>query len=115
MGRLAADAIDRMVSPQGFARQLAAIVADGSRVERLAQVELPTLVIHGDADPLVPLAAGESIAHAIPGAELETIKDMGHDLPESLIPTLVARIGRFLHNVEANRPLSPDRIRGGLA
>lgn len=115
MGRLAADAVDRMVSPQGFARQLAAIVADGSRVERLGQVELPTLVIHGDADPLVPLAAGESIARAIPGAELEIVKDMGHDLPESLVPTIVARIGHFLHSVEASRPLSPDRIRGGLA
>ncbi len=115
IGRLAPAAIDRMVHPQGFARQLAAIVADGSRVERLESVALPTLVIHGDADPLVPLAAGEDIAQSIPGAELEVVREMGHDMPESLIPTLVARISRFLHGIEAQRPVTPDRIRGGLA
>lgn len=115
MGLLAAAAIDRMVCPAGFARQFAAILSDGNRVERLAEVTTPTLVVHGDADPLVPLAAGEDIARAIPGAELEVIPHMGHDLPGSLLPSIVARIHRFIKKVEADRPLTEDRIRGGLA
>ncbi|MCC5888142.1 MAG: alpha/beta fold hydrolase [Gammaproteobacteria bacterium] len=115
MGQLAAAAIDRMVHPAGFARQFAAILSDGNRVDRLAQVRTPTLVIHGDADPLVPLAAGEDIAKAIAGAEIEVIPNMGHDLPASLLPTLVSRIHRFIKGVEAARPLTADRIRGGLA
>ncbi|MCC5870760.1 MAG: alpha/beta fold hydrolase [Gammaproteobacteria bacterium] len=115
MGLLAAAAIDRMVCPAGFARQFAAILADGSRVERLGKVTTPTLVIHGDADPLVPLAAGEDIARCIPDAELEVIPRMGHDLPASLLPTVVSRVHRFIRTVEAGRPLTADRIRGGLA
>lgn len=115
MGLLAGAAIDRMVHPAGFARQLAAILSDGNRVERLAGVRTPTLVIHGDADPLVPLAAGADIAAAIDGAEIEVIPRMGHDLPASLLPSLIGRIHRFIKQVEAARPLTADRIRGGLA
>lgn len=115
MGLLAATAIDRMVCPTGFARQFAAILADGSRVERLAEVTTPTLVVHGDADPLVPLAAGEDIARAIEHAQLEVIADMGHDLPATVLPRLISRIHRFILEVEASRPMTEDRMRGGLA
>lgn len=115
IGRLAAAAIDRMVCPAGFARQFAAILADGNRVERLGRVTLPTLVIHGDADPLVPLAAGEDIANAVANAELEIIPEMGHDLPDSLLPRVAGRVHRFIKAVEAARPLTADRLRGGLA
>jgi len=117
IGALAARAIDRMVYPEGFARQLAAILADGSRVARLDQISAPTLVIHGDQDPLVPLAAGESTAAAIPGAVLEVVSGMGHDLPETLIPSLVELIVRFTERVEGERTQTqtPESGHGGLA
>lgn len=74
--------------PQGVARQMAAIVADGDRRSMLATIKAPTLVIHGEADPLVPLAGGKDTAANIPGARLLTIPGMGHDLPLALVDTL---------------------------
>lgn len=74
--------------PQGVARQMAAIVADGDRRALLATIKAPTLVIHGEADPLVPLAGGKDTAASIPGARLLTIPGMGHDLPLALVDTL---------------------------
>lgn len=75
--------------PAGFQRQLTAILASGSRREALAAVRAPTLVIHGDDDPLVPLAAGEATARAIPGARLLVIPGMGHDLPQGTWPQII--------------------------
>lgn len=115
IGALAAETIDRMVYPEGFTRQLAAIVSDGSRVERLQRITVPTLVVHGDQDPLIPLAAGEDTARAIPGAQLAVIDGMGHDLPASLIPGIVEQITGFVAGVDASRPAAPDTLRGGLA
>jgi pimeloyl-ACP methyl ester carboxylesterase len=103
IGRLADVALDRAQNLEGFTRQLAAIVADGSRVQRLGAVRVPTLVVHGEADPLVPPAAGQDTARAIPGARLELIPEMGHDLPEPLMPDLVERIGNFIIGVESDR------------
>jgi pimeloyl-ACP methyl ester carboxylesterase len=60
---------------------MVAIVADGERAQQLGRIQSPTLVIHGDADPLVPLAHGQDTAQRIPGARLVTIEGMGHDLP----------------------------------
>lgn len=74
--------------PQGVARQMAAIVADGDRRALLKSITVPTLVVHGEADPLVPLAAGKDTAANIPGARLMTIPGMGHDLPLALVDTL---------------------------
>lgn len=82
---MAARAFDRGYYPVGMKRQLLAIVADGSRVERLKTIRVPTLVIHGGADPLVPKAGSEDIASHIPGARLEIIEEMGHDLPPSQV------------------------------
>ena len=87
--RLAALQYDRGPDPAGVLRQLAAIVASGSRTERLRSVTAPTLVIHGKADPLVPFAGGAETAASIPGARLEAVEGMGHDLPMSLWPRLV--------------------------
>jgi pimeloyl-ACP methyl ester carboxylesterase len=75
---------DRAFHPEGTVRQMAAVVANGSREERLAEVKVPTLVIHGAADPLVPPGCGERTAQAIPGANLLMIDGMGHDLPPQL-------------------------------
>ena len=77
--------IQRSFYPQGMPRQFAAIVADGDRRERLQSVRAPTLVIHGEADPLVPLAGGQDTAAHIAGAKLKTIPGMGHDLPLELV------------------------------
>lgn len=82
-------AYDRCFAPQGMARQLAAILASGSRHEALGALRMPTLVIHGDADPLVPLPCGEATAQAVPGAELLVLEGMGHDLPRGTWPRLL--------------------------
>ena len=78
--------------PRGVARQLMAIQASGDRTEALRRLDLATLVIHGDADPLVQLAGGEATAAAIPGARLEVVEGMGHDLPPELYGFFADRI-----------------------
>jgi pimeloyl-ACP methyl ester carboxylesterase len=80
--------IHRSFYPAGPPRQIAAIVADGDRRARLARITAPTLVIHGEDDPLVRLEGGKDTAAAIPGARLETIPGMGHNLPTQLTDTL---------------------------
>jgi pimeloyl-ACP methyl ester carboxylesterase len=87
-------AFDRGVHPEGVARQLVAILASGSRREKLGAVRAPTLVIHGLADPLVPIEGGRDTAASIPGAELLEIEGMGHDLPRALWPMLVDAIAK---------------------
>lgn len=83
---------DRAWYPPGFARQMAAIIADGDRRPLLRTIKAPTLVIHGEDDPLVPLAGGQDTADNIPGARLLTIPGMGHDLPLALVDTLADAI-----------------------
>ncbi|MEJ8837107.1 alpha/beta fold hydrolase [Ramlibacter sp. AN1133] len=82
--------------PAGSARQLAAIAADTTRADALRGIRVPTLVLHGASDPLVPVACGEDTARRIPGARLVTIPGMGHDLPpgvvERLLPPLTAHL-----------------------
>lgn len=82
----------RGLNPAGVARQLTAIVASGSRKEALAAVRVPTLVIHGDADPLVPVACGVDTAGSIPNASLLIIEGMGHALPITLWPRIIDAI-----------------------
>jgi pimeloyl-ACP methyl ester carboxylesterase len=83
------EAFDRCNHPQGVARQMAAVIASGSRVELLRSVEAPTLVIHGTEDPLVHPEGGRHTAEQVAGARLEEIEGMGHDLPHGLVPRLV--------------------------
>jgi pimeloyl-ACP methyl ester carboxylesterase len=70
--------------PAGGRRQLAAINASASRVPGLRGVRVPTLVVHGEADPLVRPAGGQATAAAVPGARLRTFPGMGHNLPQEL-------------------------------
>jgi pimeloyl-ACP methyl ester carboxylesterase len=77
MGR----AFDRSFCPQGVGRQLIAILTQKNRKNALKSVRVPTLIIHGDADPLVSVEAGRDTAEAVPGAELKIMEGMGHDLP----------------------------------
>jgi len=91
---LAAATYDRCHYPAGTARQLGAIMASGSRTAALRRLDVPTVVIHGESDPLVPLRAGVATARAIPNAELIAIPGMGHDMPEQLWPTFVDAIAK---------------------
>jgi pimeloyl-ACP methyl ester carboxylesterase len=84
--------VKRSFRPQAVARQLVAIAADGHRAERLARITAPTLVIHGQDDPLIPVAAAHDLARRIRGATLELIPGWGHDLPEALWPQLAAAV-----------------------
>jgi pimeloyl-ACP methyl ester carboxylesterase len=77
---------DRSSYRHGFARQTLAILASGSRVPLLKRIQAPTLIIHGEDDPLVPVAGAHDLATHIPGARLEIIPGMGHDLPPELLP-----------------------------
>lgn len=72
---------DRCPHGDGVARQMAAVLASGSRRVALRSVSVPSLVIHGGADPLLPPAAGRATAAAIPGARFIEIPGMGHDMP----------------------------------
>lgn len=98
MAELAGQQYDRGYHPQGFARQFAAILASGSRLERLKSVTAPTLVVHGTHDPLVPLRAGRMVADAIPGASFLPIDGMGHELPrpiwQQLTDAVTAHMGK---------------------
>jgi pimeloyl-ACP methyl ester carboxylesterase len=100
-GALAEAAVDRCWHPPGVARQMAAIMADGNRRERLAGISAPTLVIHGEADPLVPASGGEDTAAHVAGARLKLLPTMGHDLPEPLVEEIVETIAAFCAEVDA--------------
>jgi pimeloyl-ACP methyl ester carboxylesterase len=86
--------VSRSWRPQGTARQLVAVAADGDRRALLRRITQPTHVIHGDADPLVPVAAGRELAALIGGATLDVVPGMGHDLPLPLLPRLADGISR---------------------
>ncbi len=82
-------AVSRSFYPDGVVRQMVAVMADGARADALAQLAVPTLVLHGKDDPLLPFACGEDTARRIPGARLTGIDGMGHDLPPGLVALLL--------------------------
>jgi pimeloyl-ACP methyl ester carboxylesterase len=92
---------ERGLSPAGVGRQLRAILASGSRKERLHTVKAPTLVIHGTVDPLVHPAGGKDTAASIPGAKLLMIEGMGHALPIPTWPQIIAAIDKHAHGASA--------------
>ncbi len=94
-----ADSYDRSYYPQGMARQFAAIVADGSRVERLGKIRAPSLVIHGADDPLVPVEAGKDTVAGIAGAELLVVPGMGHGIESGVEPIVADAIVAFCRKV----------------
>ena len=94
----------RSYHPAGFVRQMVAIVADTRRTKELAEVSVPTLVVHGRADPLVPFACGEDTARRIPGAKLAGIDGMGHDLAPGVVDRLLPLL---LAHLKVNHP-QPD-------
>jgi pimeloyl-ACP methyl ester carboxylesterase len=78
---LAGNYYDRCFYPEGAMRQYLAIMTQKDRAQQLGQIKVPTLVIHGDDDPMVPLSGGEATAAAIPNATLKVVKGMGHVMP----------------------------------
>jgi pimeloyl-ACP methyl ester carboxylesterase len=97
----AARSYDRCFMPSGQARQMAAIVGQPNRVPELQKLEVPTLVVHGAADPLVPVEGGHDTANAIPGAELWLVEGMGHDLPKAIHAELADRISKLAGRADA--------------
>jgi pimeloyl-ACP methyl ester carboxylesterase len=98
---LARRSYERAYDPPGFARQLAAIWASRDRTEQVRGIKAPALVIHGEADPLVPAAGGRATAAAIEGAELLVIEGMGHDLPRPLWPRIVDAVAAHVEQAQA--------------
>jgi len=92
LGRMAARQIDRDYDPVGIARQYMAILGAEPRTALLRTLRIPTLVIHGTDDPLIPIAAGRHVASLIPNAVLQEVPGMGHDLAPGLWPILVHAI-----------------------
>jgi pimeloyl-ACP methyl ester carboxylesterase len=88
--KMARTSIQRSWYPIGIARHAAAIIImdNCDRKEALKKINTPTVVIHGEADPVVSIEAGREVAASIPGARLITIPGMGHDLPKALIPKI---------------------------
>jgi pimeloyl-ACP methyl ester carboxylesterase len=80
----------------GVVRQLAAIVKSGDRTAELRRITAPTLVVHGDRDLMVHPSGGASTAAAIPGAQLETLRGLGHDLPRGAWPIIVDLIDQHI-------------------
>ena len=85
-------AYDRGRTPEGFARQFAAVLSTGSRSHYIQKIQCPTLLIHGQEDPLIPISAGKRIKALLPEAEHWWVEGMGHDLPPPLWPTFAERI-----------------------
>ena len=90
--------VERSLEPVGTTRQLLAIAASGDRVELLKQMQVPTLVVHGKNDPLVPIECGRETARLVPHAVLQEIEGMGHDLPDEFNPLITQLIGDHCRN-----------------
>ncbi len=109
-----AQSFDRRFYPAGVLRQMHAIMASGSRRALLKQITAPTLVLHGEADPLVPVACGRDLARTLPNARLVTIPGWAHDLPPPLLPRLAQHlIAHSAASLTAEQPDSSETNLGG--
>lgn len=97
------ETVRRSVYPEGLIRQMAAIIDDGDRTARLAGVRAPTLVLHGEDDPLVKVEGGKATAAAIPGAQIKTYPGWGHDLPMELVDPLAEEIAAHARSAEGKQ------------
>jgi len=99
----AARAFDRAYDPAGFARQLQACLTTPDRTEALRRLDVPALVVHGAADPLIGVSGGRATAAAIPGSDLLVIDGVGHELPEAVWPAVLDRIAELVLGAEPSR------------
>ena len=88
------------LNPDASSRQLLATVLDGDRTERLQRLDVPTLVIHGEVDPMLRVEAGRATAAAIPGAELLVLPDVGHELPRVVHAQVASAISAHVADAE---------------
>ena len=95
---------DRCFHPAGMAHQLVAILASGNRTAELRSIQAPTLVIHGENDPLVGVSGGRATAREIPDARLMTIPGMGHDMPREIWPRIVDGVVANAERARDGRP-----------
>ncbi len=79
-------------NPRARYQQFCAVAASGSRLKELHKIKVPTLIIHGTADPLVPVKHAEIYAPLIPQAKLVLIEGMGHELPKAAMPEFMPEI-----------------------
>jgi pimeloyl-ACP methyl ester carboxylesterase len=93
---LAQKIIARSYHPQGVIRQMAAALADGSRVDRLATIKVPFMVIHGDSDALLQPVCGQDIADHVPHATWLLVAGMGHDIGPGIESVIGPEIAKFL-------------------
>lgn len=103
IGRFVELAYDRSNRPSGVLRQLAAILSDGDRRARLSEVQVPSLALHGTADPLVDQFGSRDLADTMPNCRLSIIDKLGHDLPEPVIPKILNDLLEHIGSVEAAR------------
>jgi len=87
----------RSFHPAGTARQMMAVVADSRRADELRRIEVPTLVVHGKSDPLVPVACGHDTARRIARSQFVAIEGMGHDLPPQVVQMLLRVLVPHIH------------------
>jgi pimeloyl-ACP methyl ester carboxylesterase len=99
-------AVDRAISIEGTARQAGACLVRPSRREALAGLKVPALVIHGDADPLVPFENGKRTAAAIPGARLLVLPEVGHDIPPASYEVMADAIAETANSAREAAPAS---------
>lgn len=98
----------RGFSPAGVARQFLAILTTPERGKLLGSLRIPTLVVHGEQDPLIPPAAGQATAAAIPGARLVMMPGMGHDIPQQLYERIAHEIAD--HAAGADRSAAASQV-----
>ncbi|WP_440055361.1 alpha/beta fold hydrolase [Pseudoalteromonas sp. T1lg65] len=101
--------VERAHNPSGFRRQLAAITASQSREHLLPKIKVPTLVIHGTADPIFSIQAGQHTATQIRKSKLKLIEGMGHDFPPALMRKLTKWIAKHVKKAEKKRQLKQQR------
>ncbi|WP_103383911.1 alpha/beta fold hydrolase [Pseudonocardia dioxanivorans] len=82
--RRAAEALDRADRPEGRLRHVAAVRTASNRTAALGRVRVPTVVVHGTEDPLLPIECGRATAAAIPGARFVPVPGLGHELPDGV-------------------------------
>ena len=111
---VAGAAFARGHDPAGVARQFSAIAVSPDRTPGLRDLSVPTLVIHGEDDPLVQVDGGRATADAVPGARLVVVPGMGHNLPEPLWPQLVDEIVAHARAAEEPPPAARTRARRPL-
>lgn len=94
--------IERSPNDSGFSRQLIAILADDNRFNEVKRISVPTLVIHGKLDPLVPFDEGKKTAESIPNSKFIAVEKMRHLIDEPVLEVIEDPLIEHLRNAEAN-------------